>query len=78
MPSTKLTEGQLEICQKYLAEFREGDKLEKRSVLKKLTKEVILSIPDVAKIEKENIKMASDFHDSKPFSSCLSYYVLSE
>jgi hypothetical protein len=71
MPSTSLTEQQLEICRKYLVEFREGDRSTKPSVMKKAVQEMLLLILDVDKSKKKEIRMVSDFHDSKSFLSSL-------
>lgn len=68
MPSTTLTDQQLEICRKYLAEFREADRTTKPSVLKKAAEEILLLMGNVERDQKKEIRMVSCFYDSK---SCL-------
>jgi hypothetical protein len=65
MPSTTLTDQQHAICMTYLAVFREGDRSTKLSVVKEAAKEILLSMPDVDKRKKKEMRMVSDFDHSK-------------
>ena len=65
MPLTTLTNQQLEICRKYLTVFREGDRSTKPSVVKDAAKEILLSMPDVEKREKKEMRKVTDFLTSK-------------
>ena len=52
MPSTTLTDQQLKICRKYLAEFRETDRTTKPLVLKKAAEEILLLMGNVERDQK--------------------------
>jgi hypothetical protein len=62
MPATTFTEKPLEICKKYLAEFREGDKTTKPAVIKKAAIEIFATMDDMDKKKRGLIRKVNKAH----------------